>query len=235
MAAVGQGDAYGDTQIGWVKVGGNKALIGSLEYLEAGSIQDIFGEVGAAASVRSTHLPPQRHSISVPDASLNHVLMNPPYSRTHGGQSAFDIAGLSDHDRAACQKRWRELVKNEPVNNQAGMAASFLALARQKLKPGGKIGFVLPLTNAFADAWSRTRQMIQEEFENIIAVTASDGSLSADTGMQEMLLTATRAKKSRASSPIRCVTLRSIPSRLGEAGEVARAIRQAVRKLPSTS
>lgn len=161
--------------------------------------------------------------------------MNPPYSRTRGGQSAFDIAGLSDRDRAACQKRWRELTKGEPVSNQAGMAASFLALARQKVKPGGRIGFVLPLTAAFADAWRRTRQMIQEEFENIIAVTASDGSLSADTGMQEMLLTATRAKKSRQSSPIRCVTLRSVPSRLGEAGEVARAIREAVRKVSSTS
>ena len=172
------------------------------------------------------------HSISVPDASLDYVLMNPPYSRTRGGQSAFDIAGLSDRDRAACQKRWRELVKNEPVNNQAGMAASFLALARQKVKPGGRIGFVLPLTAAFADAWSRTRQMIEEDFEDIVAVASSEGSLSADTGMQEMLLTATRRQeKSRQSSPIRCVTLRSIPSRLGEAGEVARAIRQAVRKV----
>ena len=157
--------------------------------------------------------------------------MNPPYSRTRGGQSAFDIAGLSDRDRAACQKRWRELVKNEPVNNQAGMAASFLALARQKVKPGGRIGFVLPLTAAFADAWSRTRQMIEEDFEDIVAVASSEGSLSADTGMQEMLLAATRRQeKSRAPSPIRCVTLRSIPSRLGEAGEMARAIRQAVRQ-----
>lgn len=158
--------------------------------------------------------------------------MNPPYSRTRGGQSAFDIAGLSERERAACQRRWRELVKGESVNNQAGMAASFLALARRKVKPGGRIGFVLPLTSAFADAWSATRQMIAEDFEDIIAVAASEGSLSADTGMQEMLLTATRRKgKSRAPSPIRCVTLRSAPSRLGEAGEVARAVRQAARKV----
>lgn len=121
--------------------------------------------------------------------------MNPPYSRTRGGQSAFDIAGLINRERAACQKRWRELVKGEPVNNRAGMAASFLALARQKVKPGGRIGFVLTLTAAFADAWSGAQQMIEEDFEDIIAVTASEGSLSADTGMQEMLLSATRRKK----------------------------------------
>lgn len=195
LAAIGQGDAYGDTQIGWIKVGGDKALTGSLEYLAAGSIQDLFGEVGGAASGHSTSLPASKYSIAVPDASLDYVLMNPPYSRTRGGQSAFDIAGLSDRDRAACQKHWRELVKGEPVSNQAGMAASFLALARQKVKPGGRIGFVLPLTAAFADAWSRTRQMIEEDFEDIIAVASSEGSLSADTGMQEMLLIATRRQE----------------------------------------
>ena len=63
LAAVGQGDAYGDTQIGWVKVGGDKALTGSLEYLAAGSIQDLFGEVGGVASGR---VPPPRKRIPSP-------------------------------------------------------------------------------------------------------------------------------------------------------------------------
>lgn len=54
LAAIGRGDAYGDTQIGWVKVGGSNALTGSLEYLAAGSVQDLFGEVVGAASGRST-------------------------------------------------------------------------------------------------------------------------------------------------------------------------------------
>ena len=161
--------------------------------------------------------------------------MNPPYSRTRGGQSAFDVAGLRDSERAARQRRWRELVKGESVNNQAGMAPvswRSLARTRQKVRPVGRIGFVLPLTSSFADAWSDTRQMIEEEFEDIITVAAPEGSLSADTGMQEMLLAATRRKeKSRQPSPIRCVTLRSIPFRPGEASEVARAIRQAIRKV----
>ena len=67
LAAVGQGDAYGDTQIGWVKVGGDQALTGSLEYLAAGSIQDLFGEVGGAASGHSTTPPPPpRKGIPLP-------------------------------------------------------------------------------------------------------------------------------------------------------------------------
>lgn len=77
---------------------------------------------------------------------------------------------------------------------------------------------------------------MEEDFEDIIAVASSEGSLSADTGMQEMLLTATRRPaKSRQPSPIRCVTLRSFPSRLGEAGEVARAIRQAVLRMSASA
>lgn len=77
--------------------------------------------------------------------------------------------------------------------------------------------------------------MIEEDFEDIIAIISSEGSLSADTGMQEMLLTATRRQeKSRQPSSIHCVTLCSIPSRLGEASEVARAIRQAIGKVSSS-
>ncbi len=150
LAAIGMGDPYGDTAIGWVKVDGIGSYTGSLKYLAASSVQDLFGEVVGAASGHSSGSP-SGHSIFVPNCSLDYILMNPPYSRTRGGQSAFDIAGLSDAERAACQKRWKKLVRHEPVNNQAGMAASFLAMARQKIKPGGRIGFVLPLTAAFAD------------------------------------------------------------------------------------
>ena len=162
--------------------------------------------------------------------------MNPPYSRTRGGQSAFDIAGLTKEERKACQKRWGRLVKNEPVNNKAGMAASFLALARRKIKRNGRIGFVLPLTAAFADSWAVTRQMIEQEFTDITAIAVAGGqalgreALSADTDMEEMLLVATRRpiKDEGKAAPIHCATLHSPPSRIGEASEIARAIEVAL-------
>ena len=171
--------------------------------------------------------------------------MNPPYSRTRGGQSAFDIAGLSDRERKRCQKKWRTLVKGEPVNNKAGMGASFLALAARKIVPGGRIGFVLPLTAAFADSWAPTRQMIEREFRNIVAVAVAAGqalgreALSADTGMEEMLLVATKRRetvvrpysKAAPAEPIRCVTLRQPLSRLGEAGEIGRAITETIDRV----
>ncbi len=166
--------------------------------------------------------------------------MNPPYSRTRGGQSTFDVEGLSEGERKACQKRWKKLISDEPANAKAGMASSFLVLAAKKVKPGGRIGFVLPLTAAFADTWTATRKMIERDFVHVSAIAIAAGqalgkdALSADTGMEEMLLVATRRKKPNKSdqwSLVKCVTLASPVTRLGEAGEVARAVRGAVDRV----
>ena len=239
LAALGYGAPYGDTQIGWIDVGGGKGQTGSLEYFATQKIVDLFN-VGSGKSTGNDHTG--ENSVAVPDASLDWILMNPPYSRTRGGQSVFDVAGLSDTERRACQKRWRVLVKSEPVNNQAGLAASFLALARRKCKPGGRIGFVLPLSAAFAESWAITRRMMEEEFEDIVAIAIASGqalgrrALSADTGMEEMLLIATkRANHGPNGEPIsnriHCITLREPVLRAGEAGEVARVIQDAIKNV----
>lgn len=237
LAALGYGDPYGDTQIGWVNVGGEKGQTGSLEYFAAQQVVDLFN-VGAGRSMGNGN--GAENSVSVPDISMDWILMNPPYSRTRGGQSVFDIAGLSPAERKACQRRWKLLVRNAPVNNQAGLAASFLVLAHQKCKPGGRTGFVLPLSAAFAESWAVTRQMITREFTDIVAVTVASGqalgqrALSADTEMEEMLFVGTKRTENHhaeesPSAEVHCVTLRAPVLRAGEAGEVARSIRTALR------
>ena len=183
----------------------------------------------------------EKSSVEVLHDRVDWVLMNPPYSRTRGGQSAIDLTSLTKRDRKRCQKRWGYLVKKEPAQLRAGMAASFLVVAKHKAKPGtGRIGFVLPLTCAFADTWTQTRRMVESEFMDIVVIaTASGASLqragfSADTGMEEMLLVATGRMKPQASRPfcaiLHCVTLYEPCTRNGEAGEVARAIEQAKAK-----
>ena len=240
LAMIGFGEAYGETQIGWLQTGGPHGRTGSLEYLERPVLQDLFDEV-AGKSHGKTVNSDESHSVTVIDQSVDWVLMNPPYSRTRGGQSAFDIAGLSKEERFACQDRWRKLTRDRPANNQAGMAPSFIVLAAQKVKRGGRIGFVLPLTAAIAESWTVTRRMIQEWFTEITVVGISAGkaiggnALSADTHMEEMLLVATRRTDDEMvdpPSPIRCVTLEAPPVRTGQAGEIARIITAATRALP---
>ncbi len=232
LASIGHGESYGDTQVGWVKVGGALSRTGALEYVASEVAQDLFGRShGKTTGVRDEKAA--KSVVEAPHHSVDWILMNPPYSRTRGGQSAFDLAGLTEADRKRCQKRWKRLMKDEPVDLRAGMAASFLVIARHKAKRGtGRIGFVLPLTSAFAVTWAKTRAMVECEFTDILLIaTASGASLrhagfSADTGMEEMLLVATRrengGKGSR--SVLYCVTLYEPCTRNGEARELARAI-----------
>ena len=237
LAAIGTGEPYGKTQVGWIKVGGPRNAIGSLDYFKESELSDFFDTVaGRSSGDDSSSNPTSNSYVSVPDKSIDWILMNPPYSRTRKGQSAFDIASLSETEREACQKKWGEVIRDEPAIKTAGMAASFLALARKKVKPGGRIGFVLPLTAAFAESWTVTRRMIEQEFTDITALTVAAGkalgkdALSADTGMEEMLLVATRRKKStKKHVMIKCVILKAPVTRLGEAGETARAISSASR------
>lgn len=236
LAAIGAGNPYGETEIGWLNVGSARGNTGALEYLQNSSQSDLLVEVAG----RSHGSEDERKSVKIVDWSVDWVLMNPPYSRTRGGQSAFDIAGLSNDERGACQRRWGELTRSLPVSKKAGMAASFLALAERKVRREGRIGFVLPLTAGFADSWAATRHMIEMRYKDITAVAVAagqalgDAALSADTHMEEMLLVATRREKGDLlgkPAPIRCVTLRHPPMRVGEAGEIARAISRSIKKL----
>ena len=219
---------YGEPNIGWVGVG-NLNRTGAIEYIASNAVPDLLRDtIGRSAGQGDDE---GYNSVTIFDRSVDVILMNPPYSRTRGGRSAFDIAGLSDAERKACQKRWGKLIKDEPCVKTAGMAPTFLCVARKKVKPGGRIGFVLPRTAAFAETWERTRSMIERDFEDITVVAVASGkalgrnALSADTHIEEMLLTATRkAADDGAHSPVKCVTLHEPVTRIGEAAEVARAI-----------
>ena len=241
LAALGEGIAYRQTRIGWLEVGGESAATGSLEYFERDAVLDLFDAVSSDGSTRGDI--GKAYSVAVRDNSIDWILMNPPYSRTRGGQSSFAIAGMSAAERNKCQDRWGRLIKREPAIKTAGMAASFVALARKKVKLGGRIGFVLPLTAAFAESWRQTRAMLEREFEDMTAIVVGAGKAlgrdahSADTNMEEMFLVATRCHrpaKAAMSRWINCVTLNDPINRCGEAAEIARAVDHAVKQL-STS
>ena len=234
LAALGDGNPYGATHVGWVGVGGKPARAGALECFQAEKMDDLFGTAGERlVGDEEGH----RSSVHVLDGSLAWVLMNPPYSRTRGGQSAFDVAGMSPAERKACQRRWEKLTRGK-ANNQAGMAASFVALADQKLRSGGRMGFVLPLTAAFADSWTMTRELVEARYSDIVAIAFPAGSalggqaVSADTGMEEMMLVATkRSPGTSAATAIRCVTLYEPLGDAGEAKEIARSVMRAAGNL----
>ena len=226
LVLTGSGKSYKRTHIGPVPVGAPDRT-GALEYLTSSRQQDMLH--GKFQETLSGDDADDAGMIVATDNAFDYVLMNPPYSRTRGGQSAFDIADLTDAERNACQERWGKLLANQPAIKTAGMAASFLCIARRKVKVGGRIGFVLPLTAAFAQSWAETREMLVTYFDDLIAVTVmrtqSKSHVSADTGLAEMLLIATKRKcANEHPASVLCVMPNEIPTRVGIAGEVARSI-----------
>ena len=231
---------YDRTNIGWVGVGDDDRT-GSIEYMKTNAVSDLLaagfgisagqGEDDAGDSSDAWSEEELPTSVVARDGDASIVIMNPPYSRTHPGLGAFDIAGLSDDERDACQKRWSKLIRGEPCNKTAGMAATFLCMAYKKARAGGRIGFVLPRTAAFAKSWEETRVMVETCFEDVSVVAVAGGralgrtALSADTNMEEIFLIATkRDKPSKEHSPVRCVTLHDPLTRIGEATEVAKVV-----------
>ncbi len=222
---------YSKTRVGWLVVGGPKALTGSLEYLESDHVTDLFDEMGSVSVGNQENA--NAKELTVADSSVDWILMNPPYSRTRGGQAALDVAGMDEKTRTECQKRWGKLIHSLPAIKTAGMAASYLVLAKKKIKPSGRIGFVLPLTAAFAPSWKSTRAMLFEEFHDILAIAVLGGkalgkqALSADTGMEEMLLIATRnceKTEDLKGNNIFTVTLYEPTHSIGQSAEIARSI-----------
>ena len=91
---------------------------------------------------------------------------------------------------------------------------------------------MLPLTAAFVDSWQPTRCMIERGFKDITAIVVDavqalgQDALSADTGIEEMLLFYEKRNTNDddTPAPIHCITLKKPVLRAGESREVVREI-----------
>ena len=87
------------------------------------------------------------------------------------------------------------------------LASNFVDLAHQKIKPGGVLALVLPLTVVSGgSAWSARREVLARWYRDIaviaLATTGSeDRAFSADTGMAEALVLAVKRGKPIEASP----------------------------------
>lgn len=199
---------YRDTNIGGMRIGKVKPDPKTIREVLTGSVE-LLDRSTARRQLLTTDFSPMRgneteteNDISVlqaEDGSFDAVLMNPPYSRTRGGQAAFDLSGVDDEERNLIQKRVRQkLSKGTCGNMKAGLATVFAAIADRKLRTGGRVGLVLPLTAAAAGSYLEMRKMFEEDYREVTVVTVGGGkSISADTGMGEMILLARKGRSGR--------------------------------------
>jgi hypothetical protein len=97
----------------------------------------------------------------------------------------------------------------------AGEASIFLLLAHRKLKLGGTLALVMPLSLMSGDSWEDSRKLLTSSYTDLILVSIAgaadeDMSFSADTGMGECLVVG--RKSSTASKRATFVVLNERPA-----------------------
>ena len=188
--------AYGRQEDGSVK-------IGSLELLYHQTTDAMFNTNDPAKRTGSASEETAAHVVAeIPHEGFDLVIMNPPFTRntTHEGAyadapiAAFAAFDITEVTQRAMAKRMSQLKKDTCYHGNAGIASAFAALAHSKLKPGGVLALVLPLSATTGSAWQGFRQMLARKYTDMavlsIAANGREMSFSSDTGMAECLIVA---------------------------------------------
>jgi hypothetical protein len=147
---------------------------------------------------------------SLPHSSFDAVIMNPPFTRATGHEGnkigvpnpMFAAFSSSEEEQRLMSRAMQRLTKGTCYHGNAGEGSAFLALADRKLKSGGALALIIPLSLVSGDAWEASRVLIAKNYSDLIVVSIAGAadeemSFSADTGMGECLVT---GRKSKASS-----------------------------------
>ena len=216
----------------------NSVLIGSLELIQSSSVLALFNTADPTMRVGSTgEEPVEEIRVDIPDEGYDLVIMNPPFTRntTHEGAytdtitAAFAAFGASEADQREMASRMAMLKEGTCYHGNAGMASAFAALADKKLKPGGVLALVLPLSATGGLAWQAFRRMLANDYADLtvasIAATRTDTSFSSDTSIAECLVVARKAGDDEGPNLRgKFVSLRCRPPHLVHASEIAKNI-----------
>ena len=146
--------------------------------------------------------------MEIPDEGFDLVIMNPPFTRPgsdwEGSKRAEDYIkhfrglGTAFVTQKEMAKSLRGKTKDTCYHGYAGIASAFAALAHKKIKPGGVLALVLPLSVANGLSWEGFREMLAGGYTDLeilsIAANGKEMSFSSDTGMAECLVVARKLK-----------------------------------------
>lgn len=142
----------------------------------------------------------------LPHTSFDIVIMNPPFTRATGHEGAkigipnpmFAAFSSSAEEQRLMSEATRRLTEGTSAHGNAGEASIFLVLADRKLKPGGMLALVMPLSLMSGEAWEDSRALLAKNYSDLVLVSIAgagdeDLSFSADTGMAECLVVGRKA------------------------------------------
>ena len=200
LASTYAGVKIGGTQIVTAPYGvidDGSYAIGSLELLDDIKLFDteaeqIGGEENTVVKLQQTF---QHGDIDI-------VIQNPPFTRP-GSDSNTDVpkSTFQGNDRPKEDQKLMQATlksKNTSVTDGAnGFVSAFVDLADKKLRNGGTMGFILPLTVLRSPTTQELRDMWANEYHNVVVITMAqarveDCTFSADTTMAECIVVATK-------------------------------------------
>lgn len=207
---------YSDSHIMTVPYGPRpkgKPHLGSLDLLAS---QQTFDAV-AATGLGAKGAKKKDIFVSVPHGSFDLVVMNPPFTRPTGQEAKkvgvpnpmFAAFGAGKSEQKDMGKALDDLLKSLPgehcYDGQAGEASAFIELADRKLKPGGRVGLITPLSLMSGEAWDKSRKRLAESYTDVVllsiaAQTQKELSFSADTGMAEAMFVGTKCLPDQSAS-----------------------------------
>ena len=195
------------------RVEGGGVAIGSLDLISNTEQPALF------ATGRSEHgmSAGEHEMIALPPASLDLAVMNPPFARPIGHEGVAEgipVSSFAGFNTSADEQRamsgalrgLRAGLDEVAGHGYAGLASNFVDLAHQKIKPGGVLALVLPLTVVSGESWSAVRELLARWYRDIavvaLATTGSeDRAFSADTGMAEALVLGVKRGRPIEASP----------------------------------
>ncbi len=239
---------YGSSMIHTLPYGSANGFtsIGSLDLLDGDYIPVLFDRYSPKVTrIEGSASDQDRRDLELPDGLCDLVIMNPPFTRPTNHEIANvpvpSFAGFSttDEEQKAMSDKLKKInPKLQRDRNgrfgdgRAGLASNFMDLAHVKLKPGGVLAMVLPFAFVSGAGWANARRMLHECYDRIRVISIStsgscDQAFSADTGMAECLLLATKVEagvtgpetKKGTTGRAHFSTLRARPSTFLEASE----------------
>ena len=186
--------------------------IGSLDLLDGEYVPTLFDTGPEIIRIDGTTPDRGKRDVKLPDGSCDIVIMNPPFTRPTNHEVAnvpvpsFAGFGTTAEEQKAMSEKLRKIIPKihrtrggKFGDGRAGLASNFMDLAHSKLKPKGILAMVLPFSFVAGAGWANARKMLHECYDDIriisIATSGShDRAFSADTGMAECLLVATKVK-----------------------------------------
>ena len=225
--------AYGKSQIHTIPYGidGVGTHIGALDLLNSNHSYSLFATGESMGGMKSDSR--SGHSVTIKDKSCDLVIMNPPFTRptNHKGTDRDNtpvpsFAGFGkSHDEQRAMSSKLKMCQPEFGHGNAGLASNFMDLGHRKLSDEGVLALVIPFAFTRGKGWEKARKALAAHYSDIhilsIATTGSTTrAFSADTGIAECLVVATKRRPPQPSTVYSNLPAR--PASLLEAAVAAR-------------